>query len=148
VHGEPGEPEHTAPPTDTEHVGQGSVGLPVSTVAEFSWKFQVAAPVVVSSVPDGGTGENVLVTHTESPAFEIGRMSPNGQPTSVQKTPLGVDPMAVGPRLHVVPVQLVSLKRLVAPEGVVLSGTCEMPPPSESSPQRRFFNGTVPAVSR
>jgi len=40
------------------------------------------------------------------------------------------------------------LKRLVDPDGVVLSGTCERPPPSDRLPQVRFFSGTVPARSR
>jgi hypothetical protein len=40
------------------------------------------------------------------------------------------------------------LKRFVDPDGVVLSGTCERPPPSDRLPQARFFNGTVPATSR
>ena len=36
----------------------------------------------------------------------------------------------------------------MAPVGVVLSGTCDRPPPSESWPQRSFFSGIVPARSR
>jgi hypothetical protein len=61
--------------------------------------------------------------------------------------PAGVDPDAVVPRSHCVPLQD-SVKRFVAPGGVALSGTCEMPPPSDRLAQRRFFNGIVPARSR
>jgi hypothetical protein len=106
-------------------MGHGCVGLPVSTVAEFSWKFHVAAPDVVLSVPLGGTGENVLVTQTERPAFEMGSGTPKRQPTSVQSTPAGVEPEVVGPMLHVGPTQPDNVKRLVAPAGVALSGTCD-----------------------
>src|SRR6185369_13785223 len=53
-----------------------------------------------------------------------------------------------GPTLHCPPAQPLRAKRLVEPGGVVLSGTCEMPPPSERLPQSRFFSGTVPATSR
>jgi hypothetical protein len=121
--------------------------LPVRTVAELSWKAHVAAPVPTSSVPLGGAGENVLVTHTVVPAFEIGSGRPNRQPTSVQSTPAGVDPAGVGPMLHVVPMQPESVKRFVAPLGVALSGTADLPPPSERLPQARFFSGIVPPRS-
>ena len=121
-------------------------------VAEFSWKFHVAAPVVLSRVPLGATDEsvlpNVLVTHTERPALEIGSGVPKWQPTSVQSMPAGVEPALVGPMLQTAPTQPDSVKRLVAPGGVALSGTCEMPPPSDRLPQRRFLIGTVPARSR
>lgn len=83
VHGDAGEPEHAAPPTDTAQIGQGWVGFPVSTVAELSWKFRVTAPEPVSSVPLAGA-EKVLVTHTERPAFEIGSGVPNRQPVLLQ----------------------------------------------------------------
>ncbi len=120
----------------------------MSTVAEFSWKFHVAAPLDVSSVPLGATGENVFVTQTDRPAFDMGSGTPKRQPTAVQSTPAGVEPEAVGPMLHVVPTQPDSVKRFVAPDGVVLSGTWERPPPSERLPQSRFFKTTVPAPSR
>jgi hypothetical protein len=116
-------------------------------VAELSWKFQVAAPLTRSSVPLGWTGENVFVTHTERPAFEIGSGVPNLQPMSVQSTPVGVEPDVVDPSVQLDPAQD-SVKRLVAPGGVELSGTCEMPPPIERPPQSRFFSGIVPARSR
>jgi hypothetical protein len=152
THGAPGDPTHAAPPTATAQIGHGCVGFDVRIVREFNWKFHVAAPVAVSSVPLGATGEtvlpNVFVTHTDNPAFEIGSGVPNRQPTSVQSTPAGVDPDGVGPMLQVVPTQPESVNRFVAPGGVALSGTCEMPPPSDSCPQRRFFSGTVPARSR
>jgi len=90
---------------------------------------------------------NVFVTQTERPAFEIGSGRPKWQPTSVQSTPAGVDPEVVGPMLHVVPTHPESVNRFVAPLGVVLSGTCERPPPSESLPHPRFFRGIVPASS-
>jgi hypothetical protein len=38
--------------------------------------------------------------------------------------------------------------RFVAPEGVVLSGTWEIPPPSDRLPQMSRLSGIVPAVSR
>jgi hypothetical protein len=79
----------------------------------------------VLSVPLGGTGENVLVTHTDKPAFEMGSGTPKRQPTSVQSTPAGVEPEVVGPMLHVLPTQPDNVKRLVAPAGVALSGTCD-----------------------
>jgi hypothetical protein len=57
VHGEAGEPEHAVaggpPPTAVAQIGHGCVGWPVRIVAEFSWKFQVAAPLDRSSVPLG-----------------------------------------------------------------------------------------------
>ena len=140
-------PLHAAPPTETAQIGHGCVGRPVRIVAELSWKFHVAAPVAVSSVPLGGTGENVLVTHTDRPALEIGSGTPKRHPTSVQSTPAGVEPEAVGPMLHVEPTQPDSVKRLVAPDGVGLSGTCETPPPSERLPHERFLSGTVWARS-
>jgi hypothetical protein len=103
MHGAPGEPTHGllpgVPPTAVLQIGHGWSGSPVNTVAEFSMKFHVAAPVAVSSVPVGPThvpvpapvqqaagapapvqrelGKNVFVTHTESPAFEMGRGVPN-----------------------------------------------------------------------
>src|SRR6185369_4779223 len=73
---------------------------------------------------------------------------PNLQPTSVQSTPAGVEPAGTGPMLQMLPTQFVSAKRFAAPAGVALSGTCEMPPPSDRLPQRRFLIGTVPARSR
>jgi len=147
VQGAAGVPAHAEPPTDCAQIGQGCCGLPVSTVAEFSGNVRFASPVAVLSVPVGPTPENVLVTHTERPAFEIGSGVPNLQPGAVQSMPAGVDPAAVVPTSHCEPLQ-VSAKRFVAPGGVALSGTCEMPPPSDSEPQRRFFSGTVPARSR
>ncbi len=151
VQGEPGVPAHAdpaAPPTDGAHTGHGCAGRPVRTVAEFSWKFQVASPVALSSVPLGATGENVFVTQTERPAFEMGSGVPKRQPTSVQSTPAGVLPAAVGPMLQSEPTQPPSVNRFVAPGGVALSGTCEMPPPRDRLPQRRFLSGMVPATSR
>ncbi len=152
VHGEPGDPAHAAPPTDTAQIGHGCVGFPVRIVAELSAKSHVASPLDRSSVPLGGAGvgawPNVLVTHTERPEFEIGSGTPNRQPTAVQSTPACVEPDAVGPMLHKEPLQPDSVKRFVAPDGVVLSGTCERPPPSERLPQVRFFSGTVCARSR
>jgi hypothetical protein len=91
-------------------------------VAELSWKFHVAAPLTVLSVPVGAD-ENVFVTQTDRPAFEIGSGVPNLQPTSVQSTPAGVEPDVVTARLQVDPTQPVSRKRFVAPAGVELSGT-------------------------
>ena len=117
------------------------------TVAELSGKVQVAAPVAVSSVPVGAE-ENVFVTQTERPAFEIGSGVPKAHPVAVQSTPAGVEPEATDPMLQFVPTQPDSVKRLIAPGGVALSGTWAMPPPSDRLPQRRFFNGTVPARSR
>jgi hypothetical protein len=102
----------------------------------------------LSIVPLGATGENVFVTHTDRPAFEMGSGVPNLQPTSVQSTPAGVEPAGTGPMLQTLPTQFVSVKRFAAPAGVALSGTCEMPPPSDRLPQRRFLIGTVPARSR
>jgi hypothetical protein len=168
-----GEPEQAVaggpPPTAVAQIGHGCAGWPVSTVAEFSWKTQLAAPVDVSSVPVGPAqapvpipvqqangfpaprhrafGKNVFVTHTESPAFEIGSGVPNWHPAAVQSTPGGVVPAAVVPSVQAGPTHD-SVKRFVAPGGVALSGTCESPPPSESWPQRRFFSGIVPATSR
>ena len=161
-------PLHAAPPTATAQIGHGCVGTPVSTVAELSSNTQLAAPVDVLSVPVGPAhvpvpapvqhanglaapvhcefGKNVFVTQTDRPAFEIGRGVPNLQPGAVQSTPAGVEPDAVVPRLQFAPTHD-SEKRLIAPAGVALSGTCEMPPPSDRLPQRRFFNGIVPARS-
>jgi hypothetical protein len=127
-------------------IGHGCVGTPVRMVWELSWKFHVAAPVVVLIVPVGAD-EKVFVTHTERPAFEIGSGVPNLQPTSVQSTPAGVDPDVVTPRVHAGPTHE-SVNRLVAPDGVELSGTCERPPPSERPPQARFFNGIAAPTSR
>lgn len=148
THGAPGVPEQIAPFTAARQVGHGAVGKPVRTVAEFSWKFHDASPVPMSSVPLGATGENVFVTQTDRPAFEMGSGTPNLHPMSVQSTPAGVDPDAVGPMLQFVPVQPDSVKRFVAPAGVALSGTCERPPPSDRLPQRSFLSGIVPARSR
>jgi hypothetical protein len=147
VHGEPGEPAHGAPPTDTAQIGHGCVGLPVRMVFELRGKLHVAAPVAVSMVPVGNA-ENVFVTHRESPAFEIGSGTPNGHPTQVQSTPGGVEPGTAPVMPHVVPMHFVRLKRFVAPAGTTLSGTCELPPPIEIRPQRRFFSGIVSARSR
>ena len=55
--------------------------------------------------------------------------------------------MSIGPTVHGDPVQS-SESRFVAPAGVVLSGTCEAPPPSERFPQMRFLSAVVPARSR
>ena len=169
VHGDATVPLHGAPPTATAQIGHGCVGLPVSTVAELSWNVHVAAPVEVFSVPVGPAHvpvpaplqhanglpaprhpafeKNVFVTQTESPAFAIGSGVPNLQPGAVQSTPGGVDPAPVTPRVQFGPAHE-RLKRLIAPGGVALSGTAEMPPPSDRLPQRRFFNGIVPATSR
>ena len=147
MHGAPTDPTHAAPPTDTAQIGHGCVGFPVSTVAELSEKFHVAAPVPVSSVPVGGA-ENVFVTHTDNPRFEIGSGSPNGHPVFVQSTPAGVDPELVAPMLHVLPVHPDNVNRLVAPPGVELSGTCESPPPSDRFPHKRFFNTVTAPTSR
>ena len=161
-------PLHAAPPTATAQIGHGCVGMPVSTVAEFSSNTQLAAPVDVLSVPVGpahvpvpapvqhangfpapvqfALGKKVFVTQTDRPEFEIGSGVPNLQPGAVQSTPAGVEPDGVVPRLQLGPVHD-SVKRLIAPAGVALSGTCEMPPPSDRLPQSRFFNGIVPARS-
>ena len=154
MHGEAGDPLHPvwggklpAGVAAVAQIGHGCVGCPVRMVAEFSWKFQVAAPVTRSSVPLGCTGENVFVTHTERPALEIGSGVPKRQPMSVQSTPVGVEPDVVTPRVHAEPAHE-SVKRFVAPDGVELSGTWEMPPPIERPPQRRFLSGTVPRRSR
>jgi hypothetical protein len=120
--------------------------MPVRIVWEFSWKFHVAAPDAVSSVPVGAD-EKVFVTHTERPEFEIGSGVPNLHPTSVQSVPAGVEPDVVTPMLHDDPAHE-SVNRLVAPDGVALSGTCESPPPSESPPQPRSFSGIVAPTSR
>jgi hypothetical protein len=72
VHGEPAEPEHAAPPTDTAQIGHGWVGTPVRTVAELSSKSHVAAPLVLSSVPVGGD-ENVL-TPLDAERFRVGAL--------------------------------------------------------------------------
>jgi hypothetical protein len=169
VQGDATVPLQGAPPTDTAQIGHGCDGSPVSTVAEFRLKTHEAAPVEVFSVPVGPAhvpvpapvqhangfpaatqfvlGKNVFVTQTESPAFEIGSGVPNLQPAAVQSMPAGVDPDAVVPRLQFGPTHE-SVKRLIAPAGVALSGTADRPPPSERLPQRRFFNGIVPATSR
>jgi hypothetical protein len=101
--------EPAGPPTEGAHTGHGWAGTPVRTVEEFSWNDHVASPVALSSVPLGGTGENVLVTQTDRPAFEIGSGVPNLQPMSVQSTPAGVEPAAVGPMLQTEPTQFVSV---------------------------------------
>jgi hypothetical protein len=129
-------------------IGHGWVGMPVRIVAELSWKFHVASPVAVLSVPLGATGENVFVTHTERPAFEIGNGVPNRHPTVVQSTPAGRPAAGIGPMLQFVPVQGPSENRLVAPDGVELSGTCEMPPPSDSPPHCKSLSGIVAPRSR
>jgi hypothetical protein len=119
----------------------------VRTVSELSSTSSVTAPLPVLSVPVAGR-RKLFVTHTESPALEIGSGEPNGQPVSVQSTPAGVEPERVWLTVHAGPTQE-SAKRFVAPAGVTLSGTCEMPPPSDRFAQTRFFSTTVvPARSR
>ena len=83
MHGAATDPTQGAPPTATAQIGQGCVSTPVSVVAEFSWKFRVAAPVPVLSVPLTGC-ENVFVTQTEIPALAIGNGVPKKQPVLVQ----------------------------------------------------------------
>ena len=108
VHGDAAEPTQPRHPPPRRRSGTAATGLPVRIVAEFSWKFQVAAPLALSSVPLAAPwpcATNVFVTHTERPAFEMGSGTPKLQPTSVQSTPAGVDPDVVGPMVHVVPTQ-------------------------------------------
>jgi hypothetical protein len=100
--------------------------------------------VDVSSVPV--TGDlNVFSTQLEFPPFGIGSGVPKRQPVVVQsKVAPGV---GVAPTVHEGPLHE-SVKRFVAPSGVVLSGTVETPPPRESRPQRIVFKGVTPFVSR
>jgi hypothetical protein len=114
-------------------------------VREFNWKFSVAEPSVRSSVPLTGE-ENVFSTHTDKPAFEIGSGVPKRQPVFVQSNPAPA--AAIGPTVQWPSAVQLRLKRFVDPAGVVLSGTCERPPPSERFPQMSFFSGIVPARSR
>ena len=105
---------------------------------------RLEAPVAKSSVPVAGA-EKVLITQVGE-ALGIGSGVPKKQPVFVQsKSAVAV---AIWPTLHTPPAQPLTAKRFVDPGGVVLSGTCEMPPPSERLPQSRFFKGTVPARSR
>jgi hypothetical protein len=122
------------------------VAFAVRIVREFSWKFIVDTPVVVLREPLTGD-ENVFVTQTERPPFAIGSGVPNGHPVFVQSVPAGGTPASVAPTVQLAPTHE-SANRLVAPAGVALSGTCDLPPPSERLPQVRFFSGMVPARSR
>ncbi len=146
LHGDAGLPLQAAPPTDVAQTGHGWAGRPVRMVTEFSWKFSTAPPVDVSSVPLTGD-ENVFVMHTDSPALLIGSGVPNRQPASVQSTSPGVDPAVVAPTVHDEPVHE-SVNRFVAPDGVALSGTCSMPPPSDRLPHARFLRGVTAPRSR
>ena len=84
---------------------------PLRTVREFSRKSRVAAPVDVSKAcPDTELRGRVRVTHTESPALEIGEWELPEQPgqprVGAVDAPAGVEAHAtVGLTVHAVPTQ-------------------------------------------
>src|SRR5437868_15038627 len=101
-------------------------------------------PPVAVLIEPPAFAEKEFTTQVERPAFGIGNGGPRRQPATVQSMPRSPPGLAASGQL--LPAQLETRKRFVAPSGIGPSGTVDPPPPRSSVPQPRFRIGTLPAA--
>jgi len=115
--------------------GHGCVLFPVIHTWDERGAPSDIAPLEVSSVPPAFE-EKVFTTHVDRPPFTIGSGGPKRHPATVQSTPSA--PPGLADSVQLLPAQLLTTKRFVAPSGIGPSGTVEPPPPRFSEPQARL----------